>query len=405
LTTARRGEAVVLVIEPCCFDDAPFVEVVVYRSDVVGSLLRPEYLKEARDRFAAGKLADAEFKQVEDQAVDECIDLQIRTGLEVITDGEVRRYAFFGHLIDAVEGFDKYGGWAIPFRDEKGEQLVLPRPVVVSRLRRKRPLCAEEFTYVRARTRHPVKTAGIKTTIKTTMISAQQAAAYYDSKKSAGAYATIDAYLADLVDILRDEVAELIRLGCTYIQIDSPQYTALLDPDLREGYRQRGNDPDRLLDLSIEMDNAVIGDHPGIIFGLHLCRGNNQSKFYAAGDYGPITRIFRNTKFHRFLLEYDDERSGGFEPLGQVPEDRTVVLGLVSSKKPTLESKDELKKRIEAASAFVALERLALSPQCGFASTVEGNAVTAADQEAKLRLVAETAREVWGKPLPLARRA
>jgi len=368
----------------------------MYRSDVVGSLLRPVYLKDARDRFAAGSLTDAAFKQVEDRAVDECIDLQIRAGIEVITDGEVRRYAFYGHLIDAVEGFDKYGGWAIPFRDKKGEQLVLPRPVVVSKLRRKRPLCAEEFTYVRARTKQPAKT---------TMISAQQAAAYYDKNKSTGAYATVDAYLADLVDILRDEVSELIRLGCTYIQIDSPQYTALLDPHLREGYRQRGNDPDRLLDLSIEMDNAVIGDHPGITFGLHLCRGNNQSKFYAAGDYGPITKVFRNTKFQRFLLEYDDERSGGFEPLRQVPADRSVVLGLVSSKKPDLESKDELKRRIEAASAFVELERLALSPQCGFASTMEGNAVTHADQEAKLRLVAETAQEVWGRSVRLTHSA
>lgn len=368
----------------------------MYRSDVVGSLLRPSYLKNARDQFASGKLSDAEFKRIEDRAVDECVELQVRAGIEVVTDGEVRRYAFYGHLIDAVEGFDKYGGWAIPFRDEKGEKLVLPRPVVVSKLRRKRPLCAEEFTYVRARTQYPAKT---------TMISAQQAAAYYDSKKSTGAYATVDAYLADLVDILRDEVAELIRLGCTYIQIDSPQYTALLDPELREGYRQRGNDPDRLLDLSIAMDNAVIGDHPGITFGLHLCRGNNQSKFYAAGDYGPITRVFQKTKFHRFLLEYDDERSGGFEPLRQVPEGRTVVLGLVSSKRPQLESKDELKTRIEAASAYIPLDRLALSPQCGFASTMEGNLVTTSDQEAKLRLVAEAAQEVWGKAVPVARTA
>ena len=153
------------------------------------------------------------------------------------------------------------------------------------------------------------------------------------------------------------------------------------------------------------MDNAVIGDHPGIIFGLHLCRGNNQSRFYASGDYGPITRVFRNTKFDRFLLEYDDERSGGFEPLREVPHDRTVVLGLVSSKKPQLESKDELKKRIEAASVYIPLERLALSPQCGFASTIEGNLVTVADQEAKLRLVAETAQEVWGKPVPGGDRA
>jgi methionine synthase II (cobalamin-independent) len=368
----------------------------VFRSDVVGSLLRPAYLKDARDQFASHKLTDAAFKQVEDRAVDEAVDLQIRCGVEVLTDGELRRYAFFGHLIDAVEGFDKFGGWAIPFRNEKGEEFVMPRPVVVSRLRRKRPLCAEEFIHLRARTRHPAKT---------TMISAQQAAAYYDKTKSAGAYATVDAYLADLVDILRDEVEELIRLGCTYIQIDSPQYTALLDPQLREGYRQRGNDPDRLLDLSIEMDNAVIGEHPGVIFGLHLCRGNNQSKFYAAGDYGPITKVFRNTHFHRFLLEYDDQRSGGFEPLRQVPEDRSVVLGLVSSKIATLESKDELKHRIEQAAEFVPLERLALSPQCGFASTLEGNLLSMADQEAKLRLVSETAREVWGKPVPATQHA
>jgi 5-methyltetrahydropteroyltriglutamate--homocysteine methyltransferase len=365
----------------------PVKEPQVYRSDVVGSLLRPVYLKEARERHEAGALPDADFKRAEDYAVDEAVALQTRAGVEVITDGEMRRYAFYGHLIDAVEGFDKLGGWAIPFHNEQGEKLVLSRPVVVSRLRRKRPLCAEEFTYLRARTDTPAKS---------TLISAQQAAAYYDRDKSKGAYPKIDDYLADLVDILRDEVGELIRLGCTYIQIDSPQYTALLDPQLREGYRQRGNDPDRLLDLSIEMDNAVMGEHPGIVFGLHLCRGNNQSKFYAEGDYSPISRIFRKTRFQRFLLEYDDDRSGGFEPLRQVPEDRTVVLGLVSSKKPALESKDELKRRIASAATFVALERLALSPQCGFASTMEGNLVTLADQEAKLRLVAETAREVWG---------
>ena len=298
----------------------------------------------------------------------------------------MRRYAFYGHLIDAVEGYDKYGGWAIPFRDETGEELVLQRPVVVSKLRRKRHMCAEEFTYLRAIAKAPAKV---------TLVSAQQAAAYYDAEKSKGAYATVDAYLADLVDILRGEIEELIRLGCGYIQIDSPQYTALLDPDLREGYRQRGNDPDRLLDLSIEMDNAIVGNHPGITFGLHLCRGNNQSKFYAQGDYAPITKVFQKTTFNRFLLEFDDARSGGFEPLAEVPEDRVVVLGLVSSKKPELESKEELKRRIAEAAQFISRDRLALSPQCGFASTLEGNLVTDADQEAKLRLVAETAREVW----------
>jgi 5-methyltetrahydropteroyltriglutamate--homocysteine methyltransferase len=357
-----------------------------YRSDVVGSLLRPEYLKEARRKRASGELSHADFKKIEDRAVNEAIEVQLQAGLDVITDGEMRRYAFFGHLIDAVEGYDKFGGWAIPFHDDEGNEVVIKRPVVVSKLRRVRPLCEEEFVYLRAKTDHPAKV---------TIISAQQAAAYYDAEKSKGAYATIDAYLADLVDILKTEVEELIRLGCTYIQIDAPQYAALIDPGIREGYRQRGNDPDRLLDRCIELDNAVIGDHPGITFGIHLCRGNNQSKYYASGGYDPISAVFSRTKFNNFLLEYDDERSGGFEPLKNVPEDRMVVLGLVTSKKPNLESKDELKQRIEEARKYVPMERLALSTQCGFASTEEGNLITPEQQAAKLRLVAETAKEVW----------
>ncbi len=358
-----------------------------YRSDVVGSLLRPAYLKEARKRHGAGEISDVEFKQIEDRAVNEAIALQMQAGLDVITDGEMRRYAFFGHLIDATEGYDKFGGWAIPFHDGQGHELVFKRPVVVSKLKRIRPLCGEEFTYLRARADRPAKV---------TLISAQQAAAYYDPEKSKGAYATIDAYLADVVDILRAEVEELIHLGCTYIQVDAPQYAGLIDPQIREGYRQRGNDPDRLLERCIDLDNAVIGNHPGVTFGIHLCRGNNQSKYYASGGYDPIADVFRRTRFQRFLLEYDDERSGGFEPLKNVPEDRTVVLGLITTKKPTLEKKDELKRRIEEASKYVPMDRLALSPQCGFASTEEGNLVTPADQEAKLRLVAETAKEVWG---------
>jgi methionine synthase II (cobalamin-independent) len=168
-----------------------------------------------------------------------------------------------------------------------------------------------------------------------------------------------------------------------------------IDPKIREGYRQRGNDPDRLIDRCIELDNAVISGHPTVRFGLHLCRGNNQSKFYASGDYSPISRVFSRTRFQNFLLEYDDERSGGFEPLQHVPDDRTVVLGLVTTKKPALESKEKLKERIKAAQKFVPLERLALSPQCGFASVEEGNNLTLADQAGKLKLVAETAREVW----------
>ncbi len=232
--------------------------------------------------------------------------------------------------------------------------------------------------------------------IKVTLISAQQAAAYYDAARSGAAYPTIDAYLADVVDILRSEVDELVAMGCTYIQIDAPQYAGLIDPAIRDGYRQRGTDPDRLLDRCIELDNAVIGHHPGVTFGIHLCRGNNQSRFYASGGYDPIVAVFERTRFTRFLLEYDDQRSGGFEPLRHVPADRTVVLGLVTTKKAALESRDDLRRRIEEAAAFVPLERLALSPQCGFASTEAGNLLSPADQAAKLRRVVEVARDVWG---------
>lgn len=356
-------------------------------SDVIGSLLRPAYLKEARAGWEAGQIGAPALKRIEDRAVDEAIRLQEEAGLDVLTDGELRRYAFFGHLIEAVDGFDKLGGWAIPFHDAEGGELVFKRPVVVDRLRWRRSMCAEEFVYVRARTGRPVKV---------TLISTQQAAAYYDPERSAGAYPTRDAYLADVVDFTRREVEELVRLGCTYIQIDAPQYAALLDPALREGYRRRGSDPDRLIDACIDMDNAVIGRSPGVTFGLHICRGNNQSMFYASGGYEPIARVFAKSRFERFLLEYDDERAGGFEPLRAVPADRTVVLGLVTTKKPRLESVDELRQRIDEAARFIPLERLALSPQCGFASTMEGNRVTPEDQRGKLRRVAETARLVWG---------
>jgi 5-methyltetrahydropteroyltriglutamate--homocysteine methyltransferase len=358
----------------------------VIRSDVVGSLLRPEPLKAARLRWERGEISAAALKQIEDRAVDEAVRLQEEAGLDVLTDGELRRYAFFGHLVDALEGFDKFGGWAIPFHNEQGERLVFKRPVVVEKLRWRRSMCAEEFVYLRARTPRPAKV---------TLISSQQAAAYYDPEKSISAYPTRDSYLADVVDLTRREVEELVRLGCSYIQIDAPQYAALLDPELREGYRKRGSDPDRLIDACIEMDNAVIGQHPGVTFGLHICRGNNQSMFYASGGYEPIARVFSRSRFQRFLLEYDDERSGGFEPLRAMPEDRTVVLGLVTTKKPRIESVEELRARIAEAAEIVPLDRLALSPQCGFASTMEGNRISAEEQWTKLRRVAETARIVW----------
>jgi 5-methyltetrahydropteroyltriglutamate--homocysteine methyltransferase len=258
----------------------------------------------------------------------------------------------------------------------------------VHKLKWKRRMSVEEFTYLRGRTRRPVKV---------TLISAQQAAAYYDPDKSAGAYGTRDAYLADLVDFTRREIAELGRLGCEYVQIDAPQYAALLDETMREGYRQRGADPDKLLDACIELDNAIVQDHPNITFGIHICRGNHKSMFYASGGYDRIARqIFGRAAFDRFLLEYDDERSGTFEPLRHVPDGKVVVLGLVSSKRPEMEPEDVLRARINEAARIVPLDRLALSPQCGFASTHEGNALTPDEQRQKLELVGRLAREVWG---------
>jgi 5-methyltetrahydropteroyltriglutamate--homocysteine methyltransferase len=358
------------------------------RSDVVGSLLRPPYLLEARGALERGEIAPAPFKQIEDRAVDEAVALQQDAGLDVITDGEMRRYAFYGHLVEALEGFDKVAGWSITFHDDQGHEALLRRPVVVEKLRWRRQMSVEEFTYLRGRTTRPVKV---------TLISAQQAAAYYDPDKSRGAYATRDAYLADLVDFTRREIEELRRLGCEYVQIDAPQYAALLDETIREGYRQRGSDPDRLIEASVELDNAIVQGHPGMTFGIHICRGNYRSMFYASGGYDRIARqVFGRSRFDRFLLEYDDERSGGFEPLRHVPDDRIVVLGLVSSKRPQLESPDELLERIREAARIIPFERLAISPQCGFASTHEGNRVSVDDQRRKLELVARTARTVWG---------
>lgn len=358
------------------------------KSDVVGSLLRPPSLMEARQKHEQGELTPSEFKFIEDRAVRDAVALQENAGLDVVTDGEMRRYAFFGHLVEALEGFDKFGGWSIRFHDTEGHDSMVHRPVVVDKLRWRRQMAVEEFTYLRGRTRKPVKV---------TLLSAQQAAAYYDPDKSRAAYPTRDAYLADLVDFTRREIQELKRLGCQYIQIDAPQYAALLDETIREGYRQRGSDPDKMLDACIELDNAIIEGHSGVTFGIHICRGNYRSMFYASGGYDRIAeKVFSRARFDRFLLEYDDERSGTFVPLRHVPEDRTVVLGLVSSKIPRLEARDELRKRIDEAAQVIPIERLALSPQCGFASTHEGNRLTPEEQQKKLELVAQTAEEVWG---------
>ena len=363
-----------------------------WHCEAVGSLLRPPELIEARRRHAAGELTAPEFMRIEDAAVDSAIALQLDAGLDVIGDGEMRRASWMSPFADAFDGFDRTTGVVMPWRDESGRRLETPgrRPVVVRRLsRRPSPGTLEEWVFLRGRAARAARPA------KITMPGAEMAAAMYDDRLSRDAYPTRDDYHAHVVELLRSEVAELVRLGCRYIQLDSPQYGALTDPENRELFRRHGSDPDRLIDAGIEMDNAIIDGFPGVTFGLHVCRGNAMSRFYASGDYGPVGRIFTRGRFGRFLLEYDDGRSGGFEPLRHVPDDRVVVLGLVTTKKPDLEDAAAVRARVERAARFVSLDRLALSPQCGFASVAAGNRIDPAGQAAKLSLVARVANDIW----------
>jgi 5-methyltetrahydropteroyltriglutamate--homocysteine methyltransferase len=364
-------------------------------SDVVGSLLRPAALLQARDDYAAGRLTPDVFKRIEDSAVDEAIRLQEEAGLAVVTDGEQRRLSFQSQLLESVEGVGEWTIDAFLWGDWKGDARIgyrsTPRPKdlgVVEKLRRKRHLSSEEFVYLRRRTsRIP----------KITLTSPSLYANLWSPTKSTAAYPTLDSFLADVVDILRDEVAELVRLGATYIQLDAPHYPLLIDPTTRAFYESQGWGLDRWLRRGIEMDNAVIGGFPAVTFGFHLCRGNQGSRWLVEGGYDPIAEpIFRGIRAQRLLLEYDDERSGTFEPLAAVPADKVVVLGLVTTKTPRQESPDDLTRRIREAVRFVPLERLAVSPQCGFATSVGGNAITLDDEKQKLRVMCETARAVWG---------
>jgi 5-methyltetrahydropteroyltriglutamate--homocysteine methyltransferase len=365
------------------------------RADVVGSLLRPPELLQARRRFEEGGISVPEFKRAEDRAVDWAISLQERAGLPVVTDGEMRRESFQSQMVDAVEGFGEHTIDAWLWGDWHGDETVGDRNIerprtlgVVGRLRRRRFLSAEEFVYARARTER---------TIKVTLPSPSLYANLWSPELSTQAYPTLDDFLEDVAEILRGEVEELVRLGATYIQLDAPHYPLLLEAKTREFYEGRGWDFDRWMSRGIELDNYVIGEYPGVTFAFHLCRGNQGSRWLVSGSYEPLARrIFGGIRAGRLMLEYDDERSGGFEPLAHVPEDKVAVLGLITTKTGRRETPEELETRIREASAFMPLERLALSPQCGFATSIIGNALSVEDEEHKLRTIAETAERVWG---------
>ena len=364
-------------------------------TDVVGSLLRPPELIEARERLDRGDLSPAEFKRIEDAAVDAAVELQEEAGIDVVTDGEMRRLSFQSGLPDAVDGFGEVPLDAYLWGDWHGDEQVgdraterPPRLGVKEPLRRRRHIAAEELTYLRGRTsRIP----------KVTLTSPSLYANLWSPDVSRDAYPTLDEFLEDVVEIMRDEVRELARLGAVYLQLDAPHYPLLIDPATRAFYESQGWSLERWLDRGIELDNAVIDAAPGVSFGFHLCRGNQGSRWLVSGGYDPIAaRVFRGVRAGRLLLEYDDERSGGFEPLREVPDDRMVVLGLVTTKSGRRETVDELERRTREAARHIDLERLAISPQCGFATSVIGNAITVEDERAKLRTIAEAAARIWG---------
>jgi 5-methyltetrahydropteroyltriglutamate--homocysteine methyltransferase len=362
-----------------------------FRADQVGSFLRPKELLAARE---AEPRDEARLRSLEDQHVLRVLRRQQELGFDVFTDGELRRRNFMSDFTDAVEGFDLGDAvaraWQAGGAEPKGVSSVAG--IVTRKLKPVRRLTGHELPFLKAHS---------PGAIKLTLPSATQFPAIAWKRGVTDAvYADHSALLWDIVAILKHELRAASAEGASYLQIDAPRYSYFMDPKWREWIRAEMRVlPEALLTESIRADNACLAAarRPGVTLAMHLCRGNNRSHWYAEGGYDAIAEeLFGSMDVERFLLEYDDARSGSFEPLRFVPKGKTVVLGLVSSKLPALESKDELRRRIDEAARYVPLENLALSPQCGFASTMEGNLLSEDEQWAKLRLVAETARRVWG---------
>jgi 5-methyltetrahydropteroyltriglutamate--homocysteine methyltransferase len=363
-----------------------------FRADHVGSFLRPRSLLEARAQFRNGAISKQQLRWMEDRAIREVVRFQEELGLHGITDGEFRRTFFHIDFLEQLEGVETRGGIAVSFRSATGKIDFAP-PVlhVTSKLAHRRPIQVEDFKFLRSLT-----TGTPKVTIPSpTMLHFRGGRAAISQE----AYPDLEAFYADVAACYRAELQSLAGAGCTYVQLDDTNLAYLCDPKMREGARSRGDDPDELPRRYARLINDAIAQRPaGMTVCTHLCRGNFKSAWVAEGGYDPVAEVlFNELAVDGYFLEYDDARSGGFAPLKFVPKGKTVVLGLVSTKVDTLESKDELKRRIDEAARYVPMEQLCLSPQCGFSSTVDGNAITEQTQAAKLRLVVETAREVWGE--------
>ena len=373
------------------------------RTDVVGSLLRPRSLRDARAALESGAIDMETFRAIEDRAVDQAIALQEQIGLDVVTDGEFRRLNFqdsFGASVlgfdaapslvaayeERVEGATPFRRWEIPESGKKGTAIAHRLPVV-HRLRLGRNLPLEEYASAAKSAKRPVKVS---------LIGPDRISQRFAFESSKSVYETMDAFMSDVVTLQREMVAALANAGCAYVQIDAPGLTAYVDEASMAKMRGRGEDPQNNLARSLKAEGDVVRNFENVTFGIHLCRGNQRSMWHREGSYDEIAEhMFNELPHQRFLLEYDTPRAGGFAPLRFVPKGRVVVLGLVSTKTPEMESLDTLMRRIDEATKFIPLEQLAVSPQCGFASDVVGNLLSDDDQKKKLECVAELARRVW----------
>ena len=376
----------------------------IYRADHVGSFLRPAALLDARSAHGEGRISESDLRAAEDRAILAVLDLQRQAGLDVYSDGEYRRGMWITGLPAAVAGFGPgamlnirtWRGAALPYvPGQTGARHVAaagqnPPAVIVGKLTARRRITGVESAFLREHA---------PGAYKITIPSPTWYLRGYVPGTSDRAYPTPAAALHDLTDIVHHEVAALVGEGVPYVQIDSIRYVFdYTDDQRRQEWRDLGVDPDRAIEENVEADNAVIAGLPrsSVTFGLHMCRGNNRSRWFAEGSYDRIAeQVFGGLHYDRFLLEYDTGRAGGFEPLRFLPRGKTVVLGLISTKVPQLEAQGDLLRRIEEAAKFVPIEQLALGPQCGFASVAAGNEISWGDQRRKLDLLVDTARKAW----------
>ncbi|MBX3518621.1 MAG: 5-methyltetrahydropteroyltriglutamate--homocysteine S-methyltransferase [Xanthobacteraceae bacterium] len=359
-----------------------------FRADHVGSLLRPPALRQAFKQHQNGSIDDATFSKIQDDCIRDVLKLQESTGLEVVNDGEFRRGSYWSRFVERTEGFEIKGA-VYTFRDDTGHEYEFTAPYASKKIRRVRPLAVDEFEFVKAHT---------KLTPKIT-IPAPSAMHFYRCSDFADAkiYPDAKGFFRDLGKVFQEEIADLAKAGCEYVQLDEVAIAMLCDPTIRDKVKSVGQDPDELVDLYIDAINEAVSVLPSSVrVGVHMCRGNLKGHYLAAGGYEDIAeRFFGRAKINHFLLEFDTARAGDFSPLRFVPKGVGVVLGLVTSKSPVLENPDDLKRRVDEATKYIGLDRLAISPQCGFASTVAGNPVTEADERAKLKLCVDTAKAIW----------